>query len=162
MSEVSLGLDVEARRATAKVLNQFLADEFVLLVKTINCHWNITAPDFRSVHLLLDEQYNALVETCDRIAERVRALDERATGSMAGFHENTRLRELNEHHDLPDWVGMISALTADHEAIITALRQHHDTLDARQHDVGTVSLFEDMILQHEKMAWFLRSHLPRD
>ncbi len=162
MSELSIGLSAEARRATAKVLNNFLADEFVLLVKTMNCHWNITAPDFRSVHLLLDEQYHALVETCDRLAERVRALGERATGSMAGFHEHTRLREFDAHKDLPDWAAMIAALTADHEAIITALRQQHDGLDERQHDVGTVSLLEDLILQHEKMAWFLRSHLPRD
>lgn len=159
MSKISIGLDNQQKTATAKVLNQLLSDEFVLLVKTLNCHWNIHGPDFRSLHLMLDEQYNALVETCDLVAERVRALDERSVGSMAGFHEHTRLRELPEHDALPDSSGMIRTLTDDHEAIIRELRTQHDNMDTRLHDVGTISLFEDLILKHEKMAWFLRAHL---
>lgn len=159
MSEISIGLEAGQRVATAKVLNRVLSDEFILLVKTLNCHWNIKGADFRSLHQMLDEQYHALIEICDEVAERVRALGERAVGSMAGFHEHTSLKELHEHEPTPDSAAMLTTLTADHEAIVRELRRMHDDLEPRQHDVGTISLFEDLILRHEKMAWFLRANL---
>ncbi|MGI9365390.1 MAG: Dps family protein [Rhizobiaceae bacterium] len=159
MGTISIGLDDVHRKEVTTVLNQLLSDEFVLLVKTLNCHWNISGADFRSLHLMLDEQYNALVAICDTIAERVRALNGRSIGSMKGFHEHTRLQELPDHSALPDAKGMIEVLTADHETVVRELRLQHDNLDARQHDVGTISLLEDLILKHEKMAWFLRAHI---
>ncbi|WP_068315195.1 Dps family protein [Polycladidibacter hongkongensis] len=159
MEQASLGLTNSAREQTAKVLNSLLADEFVLLVKTWNCHWNIRGNAFHSQHVLLDEQYHALVEVVDDIAERVRALGGQPLGSMHAIHEHTRLKEMPFHKPLPKAQEMVSALVQDHETIVRELRLHHDSVDQRQHDVGTISLMEDLILKHEKMAWFLRAHL---
>ena len=159
MVNTALGLEEAQLKATKKTLNQLLSDEFVLTAKTLCAHWNIHGAGFRSRHLLLDEQYHTLIDICDSIAERVRALGGRALGSLHGFHENTRLKEFDEHKVLPDAKGLLSALVDDHEAIVRELRLKHDNVAERQHDVATMSLMEDLILQHEKMAWFLRSEL---
>ena len=47
---------------------------FVLYTKTLNYHWNITGPEFISLHLLLEDQYDDLAESIDLIAERVRKM----------------------------------------------------------------------------------------
>ncbi|WP_068086248.1 Dps family protein [Polycladidibacter stylochi] len=159
MEQASLGLTSSAREQTAKVLNSLLADEFVLLVKTWNCHWNIRGNSFLSQHMLLDEQYHSLIEIVDDVAERMRALGCHPLGSMHAFHEHTRLKEIPHSKPLPDAQEMVSALVQDHEAIVRELRLYHDSIEQRQHDVGTISLMEDLILKHEKMAWFLRAHL---
>lgn len=159
MSSTNIGIDDTHRRNSAKVLNNVLSDVFVLYTKTLCCHWNVRAPDFRDLHLLLEDQYRTLADQIDTIAERIRALGERATGSMAGFHEHTRIKEFDEHEELPDAKGMLSQLLKDHETIIREMREQHGNISDRQHDIGSTSLLEDVLVSHEKMAWFLRSHL---
>src|SRR5690349_17737665 len=68
----NLGLDEKARQQVVDLLNHRLSDAFVLYVKTLNYHWNITGPEFIAIHLLLDDQYHELAESIDEIAERVR------------------------------------------------------------------------------------------
>ncbi|KZK77112.1 DNA protection during starvation protein [Pseudovibrio sp. W64] len=161
MAPTSIGLSKQAREQTAKHLNNLLADEFVLLMKTWSCHWNLKGPNFISLHELLDEQYHALVDFVDDIAERVRALDCIALRSLHDCHEHTRLKEMPSEGALPDQMGMIAGLLADHESIIRELRTSHDNVEEFEHDVGSVSLMEDLIIKHEKMAWFLRAHLEK-
>ncbi|KZK99220.1 MULTISPECIES: DNA starvation/stationary phase protection protein [unclassified Pseudovibrio] len=161
MAPTSIGLSKQAREQTAKHLNNLLADEFVLLMKTWSCHWNLKGPNFISLHELLDEQYHALVDFVDDIAERVRALDCIALRSLHDCHEHTRLKEMPSEVALPDQMGMIAGLLADHESVVRELRINHDSVEEYEHDVGTVSLMEDLIIKHEKMAWFLRAHLEK-
>ena len=51
-----------------------LADSYVLYLKTQNYHWNVTGPNFKSFHLMFEEQYNDLFVAVDLIAERIRAV----------------------------------------------------------------------------------------
>ncbi|AZM96525.1 MULTISPECIES: Dps family protein [Halomonadaceae] len=159
MPSTNIGISDAHRKNSAKILNNVLSDVFVLYTKTLCCHWNVQASDFRDLHLLLEDQYRTLAGEIDMIAERARALGERSTGSMAGFHEHTRIHEFDEHKDLPDAKGMLGQLLEDHETVIRELREQHGNVSDRQHDIGTTSLFEDLLVTHEKMAWFLRSHL---
>jgi len=54
---------------------------------------------------------------------------------------------------------MIANLLADHETIIRELRKDIDDSLEKYGDVGTSDFLTDLIRQHEKMAWFLRSFL---
>ena len=58
--------------AVADALNALLADSFALYLKTKNYHWHVVGPQFRSLHLLFDEQAAEILATTDLIAERVR------------------------------------------------------------------------------------------
>ncbi len=43
-----------ARTAVSEALSRFLADTYVLYLKTQNYHWNVTGPQFISLHLLFE------------------------------------------------------------------------------------------------------------
>ena len=55
-----------------------LADSYILYLKTQNYHWNVTGPNFHSLHSMFEEQYNDLFSAVDLIAERIRALGVKA------------------------------------------------------------------------------------
>ena len=65
----------------------------MLYTKTLNYHWNITGPEFIALHLLLEEQYDALAESIDEIAERVRKMGGFAFGTLDEFKQNSAIEE---------------------------------------------------------------------
>ncbi len=156
MDEANLGLKLEGRKAMAKLLNRVLADEFLLYTKTRNYHWNVTGPQFSELHKFLDEQYNALNQIVDDVAERVRGVGGRALGSLQGFLAATRLTEPDDsprgHRD------MLADLLNDHEALVRGIRLDLDACDEHG-DEGTKNFLTDRMERHEKMAWMLRAFL---
>ena len=69
-------------KISQELLNEILANESVLLMQTLNYHWNLVGPQFHDYHLLFDKQYNQLFADMDKIAERVRAVQGQALGSF--------------------------------------------------------------------------------
>ncbi len=61
-----------------ETLKKTLAEEYILQLKTQNCHWNVEGPLFFSLHKLFEEQYGQIAEFVDRAAEVLRALKTRA------------------------------------------------------------------------------------
>ena len=57
----------EARERLGQLLNHALADEFALSAVTRDYHWNVTGPQFRSLHEIFDEQYHQIDDWVDRI-----------------------------------------------------------------------------------------------
>ena len=90
---MNTGISEENTGKVADALNEVLADEFLLYVKTLNFHWNIEGRDFHALHLFLDEQYHQLQVIIDAVAERIRKVGHFATGSMQEFLNNTSLQE---------------------------------------------------------------------
>lgn len=154
--KANIGLGEKPRDSVAKILNTLLADEFVLYVKTRRFHWNVVGPDFGELHKFFEGQYEALDDIVDEVAERARALDAIAAGSMKDFLSLARIKEQAGKN--PDAAGMLAALLADHEAVIRSLRKDLDTAD-RLGDAGTNDFLTGLMEQHEKMAWMLRSYL---
>ena len=93
MMKGNIGLNAAMIKSSKTILNNLLADHFVLLAKTWNYHWNMKGPSFRSYHTFLEDLYNGLIEDIDSIAERVRDLDERPIGSLKGCLEHNRIKE---------------------------------------------------------------------
>lgn len=153
--ESGIGLADKARRTLTDVLNRLLADEFVLYVKTRNFHWNVVAADFAALHRFFEAQYEQLDERIDEIAERARALDGMAAGSMTDYLKLTRLTEASSHLSAPE---MLRALLADHEQLIRQLRNDIE-IAADADDAGTGDFLTGLLEAHEKMAWMLRAHL---
>lgn len=155
---ISIGLSEQQRKHSAKLLSAILSDGAVLYQKTRNYHWNVTGPHFRSLHLLLEDQYNALAEHVDEVAERIRSLGVTAPGTYAEFLELSQLKEdaPSEH---PDAETMIRNLVADHETVIAALRKAVEELDEHVDDQGTADFVTGLMEAHEKTAWMLRAHL---
>ncbi|MGO7947078.1 Dps family protein, partial [Rhizobium ruizarguesonis] len=51
----------------SEALTTLLADMFALYLKTKNFHWQMSGPNFRDYHLLLDEQGEQIFATTDAI-----------------------------------------------------------------------------------------------
>ncbi len=152
----NLGLDENARQQIVALLNKRLSDTFVLYTKTLNYHWNITGPEFIALHLLLNEQYDALAESVDEIAERVRKLGGFAFGTLDEFKQNSAIEE--QPGRIPNWQEMLQCLVDDHEFVIRQLRKDAETTDELG-DTFTNDFVIGLAEGHETMAWKLRAHL---
>lgn len=152
----NLGLSGKSRDVVLSVLERLLADEHVLYVKTRNFHWNVTGPHFGPLHELFEKQYNALAETIDEVAERIRQLGGVAPGSMKEFLKLARIDE--QPGGKLEAEKMIAILLSDHEAVIRALRDGIEIAD-KAGDAGTDDFLTGLLEAHEKTAWMLRAHL---
>lgn len=158
----NIGLKAEDVKSSKTVLNNLLSDHFVLLAKTWNYHWNVKGESFHSYHVFMEKLYDALIEDIDAIAERIRSIDERPLGSLAGFLEHNRLKEHCESEPLPNAKQMLAILSQDNDTLIRELRKDVEQLEKEDSDdTGTSNFLEDMIEKKEKTAWMLRAHLEK-
>lgn len=155
---INIGLSSQVRQKVATLLNKLLSDEYVLYTKTLKYHWNVQGIVFHDFHAMFKEQYEALFDIVDLVAERARALGAPALGSLQDFSANTRLKEINGQNLSP--VQMVTNLLADHESIIRTVRVEITTT-AELDDQGTSNLLQEIILKHEKFAWMLRATLQK-
>ncbi|WP_159635295.1 Dps family protein [Sphingobacterium composti Ten et al. 2007 non Yoo et al. 2007] len=154
--KTNIGIKEKDTAAVAEILNKLLADHNVLYVKARNAHWNIEGPDFHAQHLFFETLYDALAETIDELAERVRAIGHYAIGSMKEFLELTQLSE--EKPSKNDSQSYIKALLNDYESIIISIRENIETIE-KHGDAGTEDFLVGIMEAHEKTAWMLRAHL---
>jgi starvation-inducible DNA-binding protein len=153
---VAVLLGQDARAAGVQLLGRELADEYVLLTKLLNYHWNVTGPFFGPLHSLFGTQYEQAFKTVDLVAERIRALEGTPAGSMAEFLKLARLVEA-PGKQVRD-TQMIKDLLQDHEMIAKNLRA--DVVELQKlGDGATANMLEELIIQHDKSAWMLRSLL---
>ena len=93
----------------------------------------------------------------DSIAERIRSIGHYAPASFKDFLGLTHLTE--ESRAKNDSNGFIKELLQDHESIIDNLKGNIETFSLSRTDFGTIDFITVIMETHEKMAWFLRSHL---
>lgn len=152
--EVNIGLTAKTRKEVAQLLNSLLADEYLLYTKALKYHWNVYGIVFHDFHALFKEQYEALLDIADEIAERIRALGEPTRATMEEFLKLTRLKE--EPGRVSNALTMIKHLLHDHEQIIRQMRQDIATT-ATLDDMGTNNFLTELMEKHEKFAWMLRA-----
>lgn len=155
--KTQIGIKSENRQAIAEILCKLLADEFVLYTKTRNAHWNVEGPDFHSMHIFFEGQYQQLADLMDGVAERIRTIGHYAPGTLKEFLELTHLSEVTNQKN--DSAGFITELLADHDTIIDFIRGSIDAVQEKYNDAGTSDYITGFIETHEKMAWMLRAHL---
>ncbi|CDS97927.1 MULTISPECIES: Dps family protein [Sphingobacterium] len=155
--KTQIGIKSENRQAVAEILCKLLADEFVLYTKTRNAHWNVEGPDFHSMHIFFEGQYQQLADLMDGVAERIRTIGHYAPGTLKEFLELTHLSEVTNQKN--DSAGFITELLADHDTIIDFIRGSIDAVQEKYNDAGTSDYITGFIETHEKMAWMLRAHL---
>ena len=80
-SSINIGISSKDREKIAEGLSVLLADSYTLYLMTHNFHWNVTGPQFNSLHLMFMAQYTEQWNALDIIAERIRALGHPAPGT---------------------------------------------------------------------------------
>jgi len=158
--KTNIGLNDETRLEVGQMLNLLLADESVLYATTRDYHWNVTGPDFRSLHREFEEQYEQIAHWIDDVAERARAIGAGARGNWADLAEAARL-SADPGIDLPA-EHMLAELLALHEDLIVQLRTDSEACATRYQDAGTADFLTGLMEQHEKTAWMLRAQLETE
>lgn len=154
--KTNIGITDKNLKASATILNNLLADEYVLYTKTRNYHWNVVGENFQELHKFFESQYDALDVSIDDIAERVRSLGHFSLGSLKDFLSVARL---SEKGDATSAKKMLKSLLDDHETIIQILRKDIATTNDKLNDAGTADFLTGLLEQHEKMAWMIRAYL---
>lgn len=153
--EIQTGLTDQSRVRVAEGLATLLADTYALYLKTQNFHWNVTGPEFFSLHVLFEKQYTELAENIDEVAERIRALGLYVDGSFSAFKDRTAI---SEEHKVRMAKEMILELVKAHEIVIRAARNLSQIAES-ENDAATVDLLGRKLNIHEKQAWMLRSQV---
>jgi starvation-inducible DNA-binding protein len=145
-------LTAEGIQAIAASLNVLLADAFALYLKTKNFHWHVSGRNFRDYHLMLDEQAEAIFETTDQLAERVRKIGGLTIRSIGQIARLQTITDNDEEFVAP--VAMLRELMEDNKHVAAAMRKAHELCDEHE-DVATASLLENFIDETERRTWFL-------
>jgi starvation-inducible DNA-binding protein len=153
---ISIGISDPDRAAIAQGLSRLLADTYTLYLATHNFHWNVTGPQFNSLHAMFMTQYTELWNAVDPIAERIRALGHPAPGSYAQFAELSSLPDVPKEPPKAD--EMVRILVKGHEAVARTAREVFPAAE-KANDQPTADLLTQRLDIHEKTAWMLRSVL---
>ncbi|WOI53065.1 DNA starvation/stationary phase protection protein [Parvularcula sp. LCG005] len=154
---VKVGIDQKDRKKLAQKMGAVLSSTYVLYHKTHAFHWNITGPMFYSVHKLTDDQYLALAEAIDEIAERVRAIGFPTPVGLGNYIKDSVVDDVAA---LPEPEAMIKQLAEDHQSIS---RQLHEAVEEAEelNDVFTADLLTARIGAHEEASWMLSALIAK-
>jgi starvation-inducible DNA-binding protein len=152
---MDIGISVKQREQIAQGLSALLADSYTLYLMTHNFHWNVTGPQFNSLHQMFMGQYTEQWNALDIIAERIRALGFPAPGT---YKEYVKLASIKEVEGVPRANDMVRHLVAAQEATARTARKLFPVVDAAN-DQPTADVLTQRIDIHEKTAWMLRSLL---
>ncbi len=153
---MDIGIPAKQRGAIADALSHLLADTYTLYLTTHNFHWNVTGPQFNSLHTMFMTQYTELWNAVDPIAERIRALGFPAPGSYAQFAALSTLPDAPAVP--PKATEMVRWLMQGHEGVARVARAAFPVASAAD-DQPTCDLLTQRLDVHEKTAWMLRSQL---
>jgi len=152
--ELATATDLPAKdvRTVTEAVNPLVADALALYVKTKNFHWHLSGARFRDLHLLFDEQAEAIYDSIDPLAERVRKIGGTTIRSISHIATLQTIKDDDEAFVRPD--EMVRRLMEDNKAMAASMREAHTACDETD-DVATTSLLEDLIDETERRTWFL-------
>jgi starvation-inducible DNA-binding protein len=153
---INIGISEEDRAKIAEGLSRLLADTYTLYLTTHNFHWNVTGPQFNTLHTMFMAQYTELWNAVDPIAERIRSLGFPAPGSYSSYQ---KLSVVPDAPTTPPKANeMIDILINGHETVARTARSVFELAD-QANDQPTADLLTQRLDIHEKTAWMLRSLL---
>ena len=152
---IDIGIGAGERKKIAQGLSALLADSYSLYLMTHNFHWNVTGPQFNTLHQMFMAQYTEQWNALDMIAERIRALDHPAPGT---YKEFVKLASIKEVEGVPKATDMIRHLVSAQEATARTARSLFPVVE-KANDQPTADLLTQRLEVHEKTAWMLRSLL---
>lgn len=151
------GLRFTASAELAADLQKVLVDLTELHLQGKQAHWNVVGPNFRDLHLQLDELVDTARGHSDTIAERMRALRATADGRSDTVATTTSLPAFAAGEQQTTVV--VDLITGALAATVATMREVHDRVDAE--DPSTADLLHQIIDDLEKLAWMISSENVR-
>lgn len=142
-------------KKTIESLKLALSGSYALYLKTQNYHWNVTGPNFKSLHDLFNTQYNDLALAIDDLAERIRTLGSKVEANFSHFEKTGKIKSGNENANS---TTMVQELAADNEILAEILKETF-RIASEEKDDATADLIIGRIEVHQKNVWMLKSSL---
>jgi starvation-inducible DNA-binding protein len=155
MTQTANSLSTDAVTQIAEALNQCVAETVVATMLAQNFHWNVTGMAFGPLHELFQTIYEDHFAAQDELAERIKALDAHAEGTLAGMLKRSKV---SEAQGVPSAEEMIAQLKDAQETLAETIAGAGE-LAAQHGDTLTEDLCIARGTVHEKFAWMLRAHL---
>ncbi len=137
----------------ATSLTAVLNNSYALYYKTQNYHWNVDGPNFVSLHQLFEEQYEALKDQIDTVAELIRGLDQKVTLSLEDIQSGNDLGPVKYDANATD---MVRDLVDGHAAVERALSASLAAANEAGDEV-VAGFVADSLTKHRSAKWMLRS-----
>ena len=155
MTQTAKTLTPDAQTDIVEALNQTVAETAVTTMLAQNFHWNVTGMAFGPLHDLFQKIYEDHFVAQDDLAERIRAIDVHADGTLAGMLKRSKVDEHDGHATDQEMIKIM----LDAEVTLAATLAGCGELAAKHGDTLTEDLCIARGQTHEKFAWFLRAHL---
>ncbi|WP_299740683.1 DNA starvation/stationary phase protection protein [uncultured Roseobacter sp.] len=155
MTQTAAALTPDAKSQIADALNQSVAETAVTTMLAQNFHWNVKGMAFGPLHDLFQKIYEDHFIAQDDLAERVRAIDAHAEGTLAGMLKRSKIKEHDGHASDQEMIRMMM----DAQVTLASTLAGAGELAASHGDTLTEDLCIARGQEHEKFAWFLRAHL---
>ncbi len=154
-----VGLDEEATKGICRELNRHQASLFVLFHQYQKHHWLVEGPQWRDLHLYLEEAYKQIHADLDAVAERITALGAIPSASLKALSQKAYVV-----HEPEGFYPIRSSLQHDlrAEAVIAkALRLTIENAE-RHGDYGTGHILKGVLTRTEDRAHHLDHYLASD
>lgn len=154
-----VGLSEEACVAIGPELDRHLAAYAVLYHQYHKHHWLVKGPQFRDLHLFLEEHYEEVHQHFDMLAERLTAVGFVPTCSPSEQEKISYIR-----HEPEGYFRVRDMLELDVLAEGTVCRRLRDTIHLceKHGDYGTKRLLEQVLFAAEDRAHHLEHYLEGD
>ena len=138
-------------------LQRQVANALVLYLNYKHYHWQTYGPMFRDLHLLFDEFAQAVLDTIDQFAERVRMIGQDPVASPQDILATASVKVAGRKQMMREMVK-----EADDNLLIVIKEMRAGARAADEAgDPGTVDLFSRFVQIHEKHEWWLRDILEK-
>lgn len=148
-------LDAEAQRITGDALRASVVDLIDLSLIAKQAHWNVVGPNFRPLHLALDELVTAARGFTDAVAERATAI-----GVSPDGRAQTVAKEAAGLGFPDGWQQDTDVITAIVDNLGTVIGRFRERIDATEKpDPVTQDLFIEIAARLEQLHWMWQAQL---
>lgn len=145
-------LSSQETKSITEAVNPLIADAFALYVKTKNFHWHLYGSHFKDYHELFDEQVEAIFESIDIMAERVRRVGGMTIRSISHIGQLQTIEDDNSTIVSPG--EMVRIMMEDNGHIAKMIRDAITVCDENR-DSPTGNQLQDILDKTERRKWFL-------
>lgn len=135
---------------------QLMADLYALYFRAHSAHWNVEGPFFGPLHDFFGKIYDDVFTSIDTVAEGLRFHKFYVPATLRTMSKTTNVADILIDDGNP--MRHLQAVLDANTLVLTSLHAAFNATEAIS-DVGLANFFQDRIMQHDKWAWQLRSHL---
>jgi starvation-inducible DNA-binding protein len=136
------------------LINQYVADVAIFIIKLHNLHWNTTGRHFEEVHKYTEDLYVRFFEMYDEFAEVLKAKQQIVFGSMADYLRISSLKEV-EKTNFSD-TEALTIIAYDFDLLILTMKSLINKA-VETGDYTILDVAQKELAYLEKEAWMLKA-----